>query len=1700
VRESSGLTNSPGIWFLKGILRAHTYNEKTLELLVGKQVSPSSWKIGDMVAPKKLKSLNHSEELRSHGVDEAIGRIVHESSASGPFPVRMRVSGSVNVVFVSKAFAESTSLQTGSSFKGNHVALESQKVSISRLVHTSAFHGLGHSQKPQKGTRLKGTRLKTRVVEDYDEVVDVDDMSDRLYSDFQRLKILDVPAIERITKECDKTSTSLVVLVEAGLPKFMLHALDHVMKNIYISENDESLAQAISALGKLVTRIAEKTFPKECCASTVNIQSENRKQNQRRTASEDFSSSNVASNENNSPLDLERANENPNLPAEEQSERITRSSSLIQRRRMLLTLMSRARRSGGESLGDIISREMHMLPSLEMSADAAEAFFFPPPSAESNFEDENSRQDDGRLENSRPSECTTSVEGKASLRCSSEETLLDIIFRGRSNNNPAGGSIDERCNIPLVSIKSIVSMGILGNSLPWLKAFLNCFSKKVTQKNSTSEFPILKHAFDDDEMPLLQLAIAFGCSESVIEELIRYGAPVRKNELQLAADIDLPDILSVLLMHQIYSDGVIDLERCSPAISEVIRDAKKRQDAQNKNLRIEADSFLVSFTQKLVQISLKRRQQQQQNGNDILGRTIACALVGNIELCALRKRQKRRPPGDVHMNDSKDAAIAEMHVSGMDPCGLLQVLPLSILGRSLSEEPSHLTNILLLIEDFLCSKGINDGCVGLTLLLTLLQRFPPLNQSIEMERYGFAELVDSHAALSLNRMLEISSRIAKRNLCESTTDENVFSAQEVLFCPKKHIATLHITKHSSFRCDLCGAGVKCGAIMHGCRECDWDACETCTDKVEGGIVKWKFARELSSKCQELISQNTILGADNPKEEDRRWAIRMVEGLKQLDNTSDVNTLSIRLLQRDPDAIQGLAYMLREKGCVTMHQFLMVILPALHSTLMGKSSSNEQSNTGRRTKKPRVAGIESRESEGSIDTKEEERLDFAKEILKSLVNDSSPDIDSMGPQEEDQTNDLIQDDEGDFVANDEGFEEHADTKLAKKSEKVLAKQLPELLRRLHQVLALHEDVSTLNVAHYSNKNDVSPGNLRSLKELIKLRLRQQKFIGTQKQTLNQDPRDVTIFAEPLVSVHDLSHQILKTASTTHPDYGIFCRKLVDDSAIILERSLSSTEKVWRIAKIVSYNGKTGCHGVSYASSFASESSNKNDSFDLKYDDDFPLLEYEADITKLILSARKFLIIYRDKDSDKKSAFDMEQLLAEGMVGQSEESLSKNHLNVVGTIVGSDIKSSSTATYTYTVVGVDCSDKNEKYDILSEDGEVFCDVPANRISGIDPKINKDTEVRGSEYRFSRLNSAARQSIEAQGHFSRAYPFLMSSAHRQVAEGESPNSSEQSNIKKRSLKRTWSALASIESMCPVGVNATSKFDKRTQLKSDRTKFNCFMGCRNITIYVDQKLLEFSPSFQICFSSPQSLSAINVSATAERTLVSLLHQLHQGEMIDFFHDEGYQILYSLVFQPSTNEERQDEVMVKKKMNALNTELSMNSDVYDGCMDLELKANNDPIHKKLWANDDQSLKLTHTANCYDYDELGTRCAGLDEICIQCIEILEFLARVNTRFVIDKKENASVFVNEDLSQKLTKLTEDPLFIVGGIIPEWCLSIPALTPNMYVSIPVYIYIFVQTMCADNFLQCLIFLHTPIASVILREKHFSIVLLLVFQEVH
>merc|ERR1712238_216269 len=336
---------------------------------------------------------------------------------------------------------------------------------------------------------------------------------------------------------------------------------------------------------------------------------------------------------------------------------------------------------------------------------------------------------------------------------------------------------------------------------------------------------------------------------------------------------------------------------------------------------------------------------------------------------------------------------------------------------------------------------------------------------------------------------------------------------------------------------------------------------------------------------------------------------------------------------------------------------------------------------------------------------------------------------------------------------------------------------------------------------------------------------------------------------------------------------------------------------------------------------------------------------------------------------------------GVGRHNNKGLIDDSLNVIGTLVESDFKSSSWTTYT--VVTVNNSDEKKIYDLVNDEGEVISGVPENNVSH--GKRKDDTEDSSS-----RSNRAVSRSAESQEQLSRVFPFI---SRRQAREEERPDSSGKGRSKKkgkRVLKRTWSALALYNQMRPIGVSAIS--GKQNPLSSDSFKFKCRLDGRNIDFYVSETLVEFPPSLSLRFSSPQLLSPVNLSPPADTTLISLLYQLCQDE-------------------------------------ETNSNLIVTGD--DG-MDMELKAKVDLTQQYLWSNTtcNRSRKLPYTTSYPDIDELGSRCDGLDEICIQCIEIIEFLARVNTKLIKDKQydtsNSGSIFANQGLSQKLIKQIEDPL--------------------------------------------------------------------------
>ena len=276
---------------------------------------------------------------------------------------------------------------------------------------------------------------------------------------------------------------------------------------------------------------------------------------------------------------------------------------------------------------------------------------------------------------------------------------------------------------------------------------------------------------------------------------------------------------------------------------------------------------------------------------------------------------------------------------------------------------------------------------------------------------------------------------------------------------------------------------------------------------------------------------------------------ILEAFVTHDNSSEINNLSVRLLQRDSGAIKELSALLKAQGGLTFHQFLTVILPALHASLLGRSAENcrvnlSQAGFNRRSKKPRVIGSSSREIDESFHSQPgDDRLSFCKDVILYLIKDG---IDTSVSQEKPWALDTAENAEvaqrdssdDDDDASDDGIqvERHSATSDHKGN-----RRAPELLRRLHQVLSLYENVALLQHALQRTKSSgVKAGDLQSLTKPLEIRL---SPIVSRKRSNSSHLRraSMNIYAEPLMAVADLQLHILRTGRTTHPTYIAFCRR-------------------------------------------------------------------------------------------------------------------------------------------------------------------------------------------------------------------------------------------------------------------------------------------------------------------------------------------------------------------------------------------------------------------------------------------------------------------------------------------------------------------------------------------------------------------------------
>lgn len=1055
----------------------------------------------------------------------SFGRVVAESALSaGPVATRGRDTGTVVVEFIDQHFAEATGV-------GSVPSSESSPVLVVRRLRTSKLAFANTLELFSSTLEIDGG--------DSDAAKPVEEgsskFSERLKSEIASLARLDRSAIDFVTKESTKSPEALASLFSAGLPDAVLSAIDVAERQMNSLEPREDIIEKISQVGKLCTTIADQLFteakkPSEARGSEDELGTSCRLgegdplrcsvprrlySGQRRLRLRDASSRREV------------------LGGEEASTRDVTSQHLQayqQRRSMLLSLMSRARRGTNSGyLSELIEREQDVFGGdLSAIQGMAPTFSFGSPNAlmqEGQWNLAGFGEEEGNGQNRR---YCASMSREAASPASNDEPSKSFLYSVLR----CGEASDESQSLTRGTAASqasfarhLVASGILMDNVSWVKACVEAQAKKIQLSSIQKSASMMRDVVDEEGTPILQLAIAFGCCPDVLTYLISRGACVGPLEVKEAATTDQPTALSVLLQHTSYQEYFSESEY-SPGVNRAFAEAKRHQEELDTKMREAAGAFMIQLLRRLLVLGLAARRHHSPRVK-LCSKAIAEIFVGNVLLRNLQQAQlkadgselnatARTEDDEADLMTDFDAGDFGLH-QGSAPMGLLAALPLDIITDMVVSTTEHTTRFLSLVEDYLCSKDMSDIASGLSILHTLLTKIPSLSASKEMERFGLIGLLSFHDALATSCMNEILTKQSmSQDSSSSAGGRKSMNACSTVVCPKKHTAVIHITRHSSFRCDICGRGVERGRPMHGCRECDWDACEHCTDKSESGLVKSSAIKDIAGKCLGLLSQ-----VPHHHQE---------EVTAEKSCASQLQLVAGRLMQRDVLAFNDLCSMLKSPGSITLHEFLHIVLPTLHDCFVGRST-NDGFTSGHRSKKARVGADP---EDCGVDTPEE-RLLFCKEAVGLLVRENvctSGATSASGvalPQLQELRSPVdVGDNDDKPSSQDEADDCSADIKCSEAAQ--------ELLRRLHQILSLRENVQLifLLTEDSGRVNEVKGSDLQSLTRPVEIKLCPSSL------TMNDGmEKSLLLHAEPLVPMLELKRHILRSFQLSDPSYVDFC---------------------------------------------------------------------------------------------------------------------------------------------------------------------------------------------------------------------------------------------------------------------------------------------------------------------------------------------------------------------------------------------------------------------------------------------------------------------------------------------------------------------------------------------------------------------------------
>lgn len=458
--------------------------------------------------------------------------------------------------------------------------------------------------------------------------------------------------------------------------------------------------------------------------------------------------------------------------------------------------------------------------------------------------------------------------------------------------------------------------------------------------------------------------------------------------------------------------------------------------------------------------------------------------------------------------------------------------------------------------------------------------------------------------------------------------------------------------------------------------------------------------------------------------------------------------------------------------------------------------------------------------------------------------------------------------------------------------------------------------------------------------------------------------------------------------------------------------------------MSYNEETGAHLVRYASAWKRGMERSRLELDHESTNDPSLFRFTGMSANLSLISRRYYIIFR---SPSKEPSKTDKTVSEfELESESTDEKTKEILSAMGSRVESCIMEDSKWDV-FTLAGAKFypnrkQQREIRFTLISDDGEVHEDVAQDQIRvdavGISAGRSGSTRSR-STFR------SAREDSSSNGFF----PFLVS-RQRDEGTGEEPSLS---IVHPKALKRSWSALSLVDELQPIDLQSSEpgRTVTRCLTSRDSRRMKCVMDDGEFEIIARVFRLEEPPKVKVLLGVDERMPPSQPSGDpSETTLVHALKEYYkkQDKWNEWPPFPSCQLYFTIEVEP------------------VGQKVGLSGDV-----DMELE---DLVGEIAESTSGRSRKLSSRSLATDEEEPNSLLSKeFDSCCVHCMEIISAIAecaQAPTSSLTPVKGGPKLlgFSNITLSNKLVEQLENPVYVVGGALPEWCKIATSFAPHLF----------------------------------------------------